>query len=236
MSDRPSPAPVREKLRRLIGGIRRRRPSRASATGWPDAAGPRPCRAGPAMRSERHVDRALTEPGPCWRPSPVTGTATRANPALALARSRRDLLVFMPWTLVYRLESGDPSQGFRVSMTPDGGVMATNGQAPPVVPARADLPTARGSPARPLDGMGARADRLDDVRRVVPMVLRVGAALGWRLFVVVAALSVIGAAVAYLAGVVIPVAIALLLAALLSPRGAGGCRRTGYRGDLPQHW
>jgi predicted PurR-regulated permease PerM len=47
--------------------------------------------------------------------------------------------------------------------------------------------------------------------------LRIGAALGWRLLVVVAALYAIGVAVAYLASVVVPVAIALLLAALLAP-------------------
>ncbi|MHA6623144.1 AI-2E family transporter [Pseudonocardia sp. DLS-67] len=44
-----------------------------------------------------------------------------------------------------------------------------------------------------------------------------GAALGWRLLVVVAALAVIGVVVAYLAAIVVPVAIALLLAALLAP-------------------
>jgi predicted PurR-regulated permease PerM len=41
--------------------------------------------------------------------------------------------------------------------------------------------------------------------------------MGWRLLVVVAALYVISQAVAYLAAVVVPVAIALLLAALLAP-------------------
>jgi predicted PurR-regulated permease PerM len=60
-----------------------------------------------------------------------------------------------------------------------------------------------------------RAD--DDVPDVVPRVLRVSAALGWRLLVVVAALYVIGNVVSYVAAVVVPVAIALLLAALLAP-------------------
>jgi predicted PurR-regulated permease PerM len=60
-----------------------------------------------------------------------------------------------------------------------------------------------------------RAD--DDVPDVVPRVLRVSAALGWRLLVVVAALYVIGVVVSYVAAVVVPVAIALLLAALLAP-------------------
>jgi predicted PurR-regulated permease PerM len=57
----------------------------------------------------------------------------------------------------------------------------------------------------------------DEVLDVVPRVLRVSAALGWRLLVVVAALYVIGGAVSYVAAVVVPVAIALLLAALLAP-------------------
>jgi predicted PurR-regulated permease PerM len=51
----------------------------------------------------------------------------------------------------------------------------------------------------------------------VPRALRVAAALGWRVLVVAAALYVLGVVVAYLAPVVVPVAIALLLAALLSP-------------------
>ncbi len=60
--------------------------------------------------------------------------------------------------------------------------------------------------------------RLDDeVPDVVPRILRVSAALGWRLLVVVAALYVIGIVVSYVAAVVVPVAIALLLAALLAP-------------------
>ena len=48
-------------------------------------------------------------------------------------------------------------------------------------------------------------------------VLRTSAALGWRFLVVVAALYVIGTVAGYLAAVVVPVAIALLLAALLAP-------------------
>ena len=57
----------------------------------------------------------------------------------------------------------------------------------------------------------------DAMSEVVPRILRVTAALGWRLLVVVAALYVIGTVASYLAAVVIPVAVALLLAALLSP-------------------
>jgi predicted PurR-regulated permease PerM len=62
-----------------------------------------------------------------------------------------------------------------------------------------------------------RVDRPDDVVPAVPRVLRVTAALGWRLLVVVAAVYVIGVVASYLAPIVIPVAVALLLAALLSP-------------------
>ncbi|MFC5056742.1 AI-2E family transporter [Saccharothrix xinjiangensis] len=51
----------------------------------------------------------------------------------------------------------------------------------------------------------------------VPPLLRVSAALGWRFVVVVAALYVVAQVVGFLASVVIPVGIALLLAALLSP-------------------
>jgi predicted PurR-regulated permease PerM len=60
-------------------------------------------------------------------------------------------------------------------------------------------------------------DRTGNGRAVVPRSLRVSAAVGWRLLVVAATLSVIGIVVGYLAPVVVPVAIALLLAALLSP-------------------
>ena len=55
------------------------------------------------------------------------------------------------------------------------------------------------------------------MRVLVPRTLRVGGAIGWRLLVVAAALYVLGQVVAYLAAIVVPVAIALLLAALLSP-------------------
>ncbi len=52
---------------------------------------------------------------------------------------------------------------------------------------------------------------------LVPRVLRVTAALGWRLLVVIAAMYVLGVVVGRLAAVVVPVAVAVLLAALLSP-------------------
>jgi predicted PurR-regulated permease PerM len=64
---------------------------------------------------------------------------------------------------------------------------------------------------------GTQGDPVDDVRPLVPRVLRVSAALGWRLLVVIAAIYVLGIVVSRLAAVVVPVAVAVLLAALLSP-------------------
>ncbi|ANZ43153.1 AI-2E family transporter [Lentzea guizhouensis] len=54
-------------------------------------------------------------------------------------------------------------------------------------------------------------------RNPVPFTLRVSAALGWRFLVVVASLYVIGFIFGRLASLVVPLAIALLLAALLAP-------------------
>jgi predicted PurR-regulated permease PerM len=56
-----------------------------------------------------------------------------------------------------------------------------------------------------------------DVAGLVPRGLRIGAALAWRFLVVIAALYVIIWVVGYLSVVVIPLSIALLLAALLAP-------------------
>ncbi|HZG89750.1 MAG TPA: AI-2E family transporter [Pseudonocardia sp.] len=64
---------------------------------------------------------------------------------------------------------------------------------------------------------GARRGDPDPVRSAVPLGLRIGAAVGWRLLVVVAALLVVAVVVAELAEVIVPVAIALLLSALLTP-------------------
>jgi predicted PurR-regulated permease PerM len=58
---------------------------------------------------------------------------------------------------------------------------------------------------------------IEDVRQLVPRMLRVGAAVGWRLLVVVAAIYVVGIVARRLVDLVVPVAIALLLAALLGP-------------------
>lgn len=66
-------------------------------------------------------------------------------------------------------------------------------------------------------GPDGAVDMTVDERARVPRTLRVTAALGWRALVVVAALYVVGQVLATLASVVVPVAIALLLAALLTP-------------------
>ncbi|MCP2243537.1 putative PurR-regulated permease PerM [Lentzea aerocolonigenes] len=54
-------------------------------------------------------------------------------------------------------------------------------------------------------------------RSPIPAVLRVSAAVSWRFLVVVAALYVVGVIFSRLAALVVPLAIALLLAALLAP-------------------
>ncbi|MDU0288484.1 AI-2E family transporter [Saccharothrix longispora] len=62
---------------------------------------------------------------------------------------------------------------------------------------------------------GKGRNGFDDSR--VPRLLRVSAALSWRFVAVVAALYVVFHVIGFLASIVIPVGIALLLAALLSP-------------------
>jgi predicted PurR-regulated permease PerM len=56
-----------------------------------------------------------------------------------------------------------------------------------------------------------------EVTNVVPRGLRVSAALAWRFIVVIAALYVLIWVAGYFSTVLIPVAIALLLAALMAP-------------------
>ncbi len=105
--------------------------------------------------------------------------------------------------------------GERTPVAPPAPAPATPPAPPPAPP-----PAAPPAPLRPPQTrvLSAARPRRDDDRPVaVPRVLQVSAALGWRLLVVVAALYVIGTAVAYVAAVVVPVAIALLLAALLAP-------------------
>ncbi|HEX4703218.1 MAG TPA: AI-2E family transporter [Pseudonocardiaceae bacterium] len=63
----------------------------------------------------------------------------------------------------------------------------------------------------------ARFTEGNDTSSRLPRVLRVGAALSWRLLIVLAAVAAIAYIANYLAIVVIPVAIALLLSALLAP-------------------
>jgi putative heme transporter len=72
----------------------------------------------------------------------------------------------------------------------------------------------------------------DDVsaRQDVPRPLRLAAAYAWRLVVIAAALYVVGTVVGYLGSVVVPVAIALLLAALLTPAVGFLARRRFPRG------
>ncbi|ASO21892.1 putative PurR-regulated permease PerM [Actinoalloteichus hoggarensis] len=78
------------------------------------------------------------------------------------------------------------------------------------------------------------ADRRDDsetdARRALPRWLRVSAAAGWRLLVLVAALYVLGVVATRISIVLIPLAIALLLAALLEPAMSALRRRGMSRG------
>ena len=106
---------------------------------------------------------------------------------------------------------GSPRARRRAASSPTSHAAGRRSRAPRWEASRTPRPRPRGrAPA-------GIADLLDDVPRAVPRVLRVSAALGWRLLVVVAALYVIGVVASYLAPVVVPVAAALLLAALLSP-------------------
>lgn len=57
----------------------------------------------------------------------------------------------------------------------------------------------------------------NDVAETIPRVLRVSAAVSWRLLVILGALYVLGTVMGRLHALVIPVAIALLLSALLAP-------------------
>ncbi|HEY0805498.1 MAG TPA: AI-2E family transporter, partial [Pseudonocardiaceae bacterium] len=65
--------------------------------------------------------------------------------------------------------------------------------------------------------MTARFTDGNDATNRIPRVVRVGAALSWRLLLILAAIGVLSWLLGYLAIVVIPVAIALLLSALLAP-------------------
>ncbi|MER7010411.1 AI-2E family transporter [Saccharopolyspora sp. NPDC000359] len=65
----------------------------------------------------------------------------------------------------------------------------------------------------------------DDAARAIPRVLRVSAALSWRVLVILGAVYVLGLVIGRIYVVVIPVAIAMLLSALLAPVVAGLARR-----------
>jgi putative heme transporter len=99
----------------------------------------------------------------------------------------------------------------------EGDAMATTERPRPAPSPGDPAATARPPRSQPARDDRTRSDPPDDIRASVPRTLRISAALSWRLLVVVAALAVIGTIVAYVAAIVVPVAIALLLAALLSP-------------------
>jgi predicted PurR-regulated permease PerM len=84
-------------------------------------------------------------------------------------------------------------------------------------PVPGPVPSGGTGPTRPPRPRRSPVSSPADVQVLVPKGLRVSAAIGWRLLVVVAALLVVGYLTAYLASVVVPVAIALLLSALLAP-------------------
>ncbi|MCF6513737.1 AI-2E family transporter, partial [Blastococcus sp. MG754427] len=87
-------------------------------------------------------------------------------------------------------------------------------------------PSADGAAPRPAGrGAGAGAEG------VVPFGLRMAAAWSWRLMVVIAGFYALLWAAAYLAVVIVPVLVALLLSALLQP-GAAGLARRGWPPSL----
>lgn len=83
----------------------------------------------------------------------------------------------------------------------------TTGERIPVAPSAAPPAPRRPPQPRVRTVVRTRQERdSSDIPELVPRVLRVSAALGWRLLVVVAALYVIAYAVSYVAAVVVPVA------------------------------
>ncbi len=71
--------------------------------------------------------------------------------------------------------------------------------------------------SRTVAGLKARSAPTGDVTSAVPRGLQVSAALAWRFLVVIGALYVIVWLLGYFSSVLIPVAVALLLAALMAP-------------------
>ncbi|MGY1632762.1 AI-2E family transporter [Geodermatophilus sp. SYSU D01186] len=103
----------------------------------------------------------------------------------------------------------------------------------PIGPGGVSGPPAGGRPHR--NGRHARrltgADRRTSDDAVVPTGLRIAAAWSWRLIVVIAGIYVLLYAAAYVAVVVVPVFVALLLSALLQP-GAAALVRHGWPRSL----
>ncbi|MGY1822475.1 AI-2E family transporter [Geodermatophilus sp. SYSU D00079] len=103
----------------------------------------------------------------------------------------------------------------------------------PIGPGGVSGPPAGGRPHR--SGQHARrltgADRRTSDDAVVPAGLRIAAAWSWRLIVVIAGIYVLLYAAAYVAVVVVPVFVALLLSALLQP-GAAALARRGWPRSL----
>jgi predicted PurR-regulated permease PerM len=100
----------------------------------------------------------------------------------------------------------------------------SNGPDRPPAP-RAATPRPAASDSTPaVGGEPERFSRLSDEPRMsqdvasnLPKIMRIGAAISWRLVAIALALYVLGKVISMLLDLVVPVAIALLLAALLSP-------------------
>src|SRR5258708_325234 len=71
--------------------------------------------------------------------------------------------------------------------------------------------------ARPSTTLGDEPRMSQDAAASLPAVMRISAAVAWRLVAIALALYVVSRVVATMIDVVVPVAIAALLAALLSP-------------------
>ncbi|GAB3395911.1 AI-2E family transporter [Amycolatopsis echigonensis] len=87
----------------------------------------------------------------------------------------------------------------------------------PVFAARADTVDPVSQPGRGQREQPSLSEPVADVTGFIPRGLRVSAALSWRFIVVIAALYAVVWLLGYLASVVVPVSIALLLSALLAP-------------------
>ena len=89
-------------------------------------------------------------------------------------------------------------------------------------------------PADSVIGVDQQPERRDPAA-AVPYPLRVASAVSWRILVVAAALTVLGYVIINLTVVFIPLAVGLLLTALLGPApGAAVARRGGRDGGGPR--